>query len=38
MFEVNGSVFFINMVILKYEKWKKEGNLLFFFGISIGNY
>ena len=36
--EANGSASSINMATLKYEKWKKEGNLLLLSGISIGNH
>ncbi len=36
--EADGSASSINMSTLKYEKWKKEGNLLFLSGISIGNH
>lgn len=37
--EANGSASSINMLTtLKYEKWKKEGDLLLLSGISIGNH
>ena len=36
--ETDGSAFSIHMATLKYEKWRKEGNLLFLSGVSIGNH
>lgn len=38
LFSVDGSAFSIHMATLKYEKCRKEGNLLFLSGISIGNH
>ena len=36
--EADGSASSINMATLKYESWKKEGNLLLLSGVSIGNH
>ena len=36
--KADGSASSINMATLKYERWEREGDLLFLFGTSVGNH